>query len=257
MALTTSGARRAWGRWKCNRADWKEITLFGRKPVRIISFCYDAWKALETAMVAEGYPAHVSNVGSYNCRSVRDSAHASLHAYRIAVDVDPANNRRKRYGTTRKKWWQWSKITRAQVAAVLAIRTNNGKRVFTHGGSFRSQDPMHFQIACTPADMRKGIDFSTVRGHSAHTTTTRTGPRPSVGDHPVLRKTSRSVSEAKLRATKELQAALNVKGAKPELKVDGKFGSGTASAVKKFQKSHKLSADGVVGKRTWAALDEV
>ena len=36
---------------------------------------------------------------------------------------------------------------------------------------------------------------------------------------------------------------------------DGKFGAKTESAVKDFQKSHGLTADGVVGPMTWAALD--
>lgn len=35
---------------------------------------------------------------------------------------------------------------------------------------------------------------------------------------------------------------------------DGKFGSGTLAAVKAFQKDNGLAADGVVGKKTWAAL---
>lgn len=53
-----------------------------------------------------------------------------------------------------------------------------------------------------------------------------------------------------------LQAALyclryNVNG------FDGEFGNGLKAAVVNFQKSKKLDADGVVGKKTWAALKEV
>jgi peptidoglycan hydrolase-like protein with peptidoglycan-binding domain len=40
---------------------------------------------------------------------------------------------------------------------------------------------------------------------------------------------------------------------KPE-KVDGKFGPHTKNAVIEFQKFHSLTADGVVGPKTWQAL---
>lgn len=36
--------------------------------------------------------------------------------------------------------------------------------------------------------------------------------------------------------------------------IDGKFGNGTESAVKSFQKAHNLSADGIVGQKTWRKL---
>ncbi len=39
-----------------------------------------------------------------------------------------------------------------------------------------------------------------------------------------------------------------------DVDVDGNFGRGTRSAVKKFQRKNDLDADGVVGPSTWAAL---
>lgn len=38
--------------------------------------------------------------------------------------------------------------------------------------------------------------------------------------------------------------------------VDGEYGKATEAAVKKFQKDHGLTADGVTGKKTWAALQD-
>lgn len=37
--------------------------------------------------------------------------------------------------------------------------------------------------------------------------------------------------------------------------VDGAFGRGTEAAVKSFQRDHGLADDGIVGQKTWAALD--
>ena len=51
---------------------------------------------------------------------------------------------------------------------------------------------------------------------------------------------------------KYLQVILNYYGY--ELKVDGFFGSKTEVAVKQFQKSRKLTVDGVVGSKTWNAM---
>lgn len=54
-------------------------------------------------------------------------------------------------------------------------------------------------------------------------------------------------------AVEELQALLNAKFGF-NLEIDGDFGKATETAVKEFQKQHNLTADGVVGKKTWAAL---
>lgn len=51
-----------------------------------------------------------------------------------------------------------------------------------------------------------------------------------------------------------LQAALNKAGATPALQVDGVFGSSTTNALKTFQQKNKLTADGIAGPQTFAAL---
>ncbi|MDX6679320.1 MAG: hypothetical protein QOE31_3372 [Solirubrobacteraceae bacterium] len=41
-----------------------------------------------------------------------------------------------------------------------------------------------------------------------------------------------------------------------ELEIDGHFGAQTEAAVKAFQEASDLDADGIVGKKTWAALND-
>lgn len=63
----------------------------------------------------------------------------------------------------------------------------------------------------------------------------------------VARPTIREGSASSLDVA-ELQRKLNITA-------DGIFGPQTTAAVKSFQSSHGLAADGIVGPLTWAALD--
>lgn len=56
-------------------------------------------------------------------------------------------------------------------------------------------------------------------------------------------------------AVKEVQCILNVTNS-AGLAVDGAFGNQTETAVKAFQARYVPPADGVVGSRTWAKLQE-
>lgn len=50
-----------------------------------------------------------------------------------------------------------------------------------------------------------------------------------------------------------LQNALTLAGC--ELEVDGVFGKETKKCVEAFQASHALTVDGIVGPKTWTALE--
>lgn len=52
-----------------------------------------------------------------------------------------------------------------------------------------------------------------------------------------------------------LQHTLNLKGAAPRLAEDGAFGPLTDAAVRRFQTASGLAADGIVGPKTWRALN--
>jgi peptidoglycan hydrolase-like protein with peptidoglycan-binding domain len=69
-----------------------------------------------------------------------------------------------------------------------------------------------------------------------------------MADHPVIRKGSKGA------AVKLAQTNLNARGYNAGA-VDGLFGAQTDKAVKQYQKDRGLTADGVVGPRTWARLD--
>ena len=240
--------RKAYAAWRCNSKDYKTITFLGRRPVKIISFCEDAWKAAEMALVATGYPP-AQIVGSYNCRRIAGTTGYSLHSYRVALDIDPALNFRERI-----LHWAKHRMTRRQTDAVEAIRTVNGKQVFYAGWRFRHHDPMHIQLACSPADIRSGIRWATVAGHKSGNEAIQPahaghGMRVTEASQHMLRWKNPNM---KGLAVEVLQEQLTAHGFR--LRADGIFGPATARAVKRFQQSKHLTVDGVVGPLTWEAL---
>ena len=95
----------------------------------------------------------------------------------------------------------------------------------------------------------KGITYDFIPGREkepvANTQTETTVKKPTI------RKGNKNkyVKEAQLKLL-QLGYSLGICGA------DGDFGTATEAAVKQFQKDHGLKDDGVVGEKTWAALDK-
>ena len=98
------------------------------------------------------------------------------------------------------------------------------------------------RLPCSSAsDIRAGdILVTKTKGHTAIVVESET--------YPTLRRGSRG------GYVKELQTLLNYSGFGARLTVDGVFGPLTEIAVIEFQKLHRLTADGVVGAKTWAEL---
>ena len=83
---------------------------------------------------------------------------------------------------------------------------------------------------------------------AATTPATTSGATGTSSSHPLLRLNARG------DAVRALQEALAGAGLIAASSADGIFGPGTLAAVKKFQQSKGLTADGVVGAATWEAL---
>lgn len=130
------------------------MEILGRSPVKTINVLRPFWEEFDRVMKALGH-GDAAIVGSYACRFIAGTDVYSLHAYRLAIDVDPALNSQQ--GSGAQMDWTKCKVTREQCDAVEAIRTRSGAQVFRAGWRFNNPDPMHFQIACTQADIASGL----------------------------------------------------------------------------------------------------
>jgi len=83
------------------------------------------------------------------------------------------------------------------------------------------------------------------------------GSAPGAASRPTLRQGSRGPAVAGLQSRLNLWLLTNPGTSVPFLVIDGDFGPNTRKAVIAFQKAMRLQADGVVGPKTWAALDKV
>jgi hypothetical protein len=124
----------------------------------------EAFEALAQTFRAYGYVTRYADTGAYVCRDkVGRPGEKSNHSYGTAAD---SNWQSGPYGTRR------TDRPRGLNEAILRIRTKNGKQVFNNGIFWRTPDPMHDEVVCSPRDLAYGIDWSTVPGgHPGGTTT--------------------------------------------------------------------------------------
>jgi hypothetical protein len=172
--MSTQALRQAWASARCNEAEMVTLDFLGRRtPVNRLT--RDAFAALARALDGTGYRA--SSAWCYNCRKIRNSENYSLHAYGLAMDIDPSCNPHRvgyrapaRFSARATQSERCADVranradtnfTPEQIAAAGDIRTVDGLRVFSWGGHWRrSPDAMHFQIDVTPAELARGLAHS-------------------------------------------------------------------------------------------------
>jgi len=232
---TTAQIRRLWDP-PCD-FEKRNLTLHSGATLHGLNLAVvEAFQALDGVMRTFSYVPRANSsgaweTGAYNCRRITGGSGFSLHAYGIAADI---NARTNPYGKI-----LITDMPSAMVAAVKAIKTTKGIQVFRWGGDYpTNKDGMHYEVVVSPDELSAGIDWNTVVAEPPNDSDPRT--------RPALRNGDRGPS------VKRLNEILATNGfAAPSSSV---FGSKTLLAVQSYQKSRKLTVDGIVGLQTWTAL---
>ncbi len=242
VRLTTRGVRTAWAQWldHCiTGSPFTDVHVWGQTIGGVPTPAVEAVKAWEQAHKATLYTP--SSVWAYNMRGIggapcscTNDGRCSLHAYGLAIDVDPRDNPYS-WGSP----WN-GKYTRPQVAAVEGILNVHGDPIWAWGGRWDKPDRMHWQVQQPPIRMQ--VDWATVPGRKEDDDMA-VGPGASGN------------------AVKKIQKGLNswAKLHRPALEplvVDGLYGPATQTRVKQYQAAADLEQTGVVDGVTMALLME-
>jgi len=112
----------------------------------------EAFGALAVTTEAFGYNVRPGDTGAYNCRRITGGSGYSLHAYKIAADLNWTTNFYGRRLVT--------DMPPAMTSAIKGIRTNSGQTIFRWGGDYSgNKDAMHFEIIVSPAVLASGVNW--------------------------------------------------------------------------------------------------
>lgn len=167
----------------------------------------------------------------YNFRTISGSTSYSNHASGTAIDVNAPEHFLGASGT----------FSAAQVRAIRSILAACDGVVRWGGDYSTRKDEMHFELNRGPSDPAVAALARKLGGSSTTPTPTPTAPT-----WRVVRRGQQGYYVV------ALQRLLRQRGY--TLTVDGVFGAGTEAQVIAFQRSRGLVADGIVGAKTWTAL---
>lgn len=142
---SSSQLREWWDAWECDTGKFVRHSFPGDGrtwDLWVADASLPAWQAFTEVMVHHNYLFLESAGGTYSCRNISGSNKKSLHAFAIAVDLNPSQNP---YGNPLRH-----NYPAGFVDDVKAIKFD-GERAFTWGGDWSTADAMHFQIDLPPA----------------------------------------------------------------------------------------------------------
>ncbi|HEX8176023.1 MAG TPA: peptidoglycan-binding protein [Pyrinomonadaceae bacterium] len=186
----------------------------------------------------------------------------SNHNYGLAVDLVPFTNGQPNWNAPLGVWttigseaeklgleWggDWKKFVDKPHVQLPGMSVAECLSLYRKGGNKLDlvwAEATRRLLGTSPSSVTTGTTGTATTGSTASTP----GATGSSSSHPTLRMNSRG------DAVRALQEALAGAGLLSASGADGIFGSGTLAAVKKFQQSKGLTADGIVGSATWEAL---
>jgi hypothetical protein len=191
-----------------------------------------AFQALGRLFESEYGQTDPTQTGAYNCRKIGGTNTWSAHAWGLAVDVDWRRNPMQRPLRT---------VIPGSLRSIRArlTTTDTGVAVFRWGGSWRTPDPMHFEIIATPGEINEGLHLD---GTAVSAELKETVDMIRLGDR-----------GAAVQWWQERLLAWRA-DCLPRFGADGAFGDETEKAIRRFEAEQGINQRGVIDLTRGAAL---
>ena len=143
---STSQIRSWWAAYECNPARYTRVSFPGSGRswhLTVASESRTVWEAVSQIMTSEPYLFLEAAGGTYNCRNIGGTASKSIHAYALALDINPSVNPHRKPLT--------HDYPRSFIERMEGI-TANGLKALQWGGRWATPDAMHWQIDVPPGN---------------------------------------------------------------------------------------------------------